>query len=257
MIDTDYPTLARADRQFIKSLHSRQERELEKSFIVEGRKLCRELFSSFYRAEAIVLDASCNADDRKIADDFARRGVPVFSSGSREFASICDAKSPQGILAIAEFPNQKSNELSDKLIILDSVSDPGNLGAIIRTADWFGFRYILLSKGCADCYNPKVVRASMGSIFRCQIDKEIDLAAALPRDYPDFSLYGATLNSNLALKDCKPISPYGLVFGSESHGISPEALAIISHTFFIPGNGAESLNASVAAGIAMHHFSQI
>ncbi|GAB1431093.1 RNA methyltransferase [Ignavibacteria bacterium] len=252
----DFPQLSNADRKFIRSLHTRKGRDEAGCFLAEGRKLCQELLESTFRTAAIILDNAADRNEQLIASEFERCGVPVFALGGREFEAICDAKTPQGIVGVAEYPKSKSEAVSETLIILDGVADPGNMGTIIRAADWFGFRSILLGKNCADRFSPKVVRAAMGSIFRCNIIDTPDIATAITQDFPRFSFFCATLDGSVALEQCRPKKQFGVIFGNESHGISPEILAVASQTFFIPGDGAESLNVSVAAGIALYHFSR-
>lgn len=254
---SDFPQLSNADRKLVRSLHTRKGRDEAGCFLTEGHKLCQELLNSTFRVSAIILDITADRNERLIAAEFAYGGVPVFSLSRREFEAICDAKTPQGIVGVAEYPENRSNISSETLIILDGVADPGNMGTLIRTADWFGFRSILLGNGCADTFSPKVVRASMGSIFRCNIIDTPDIAAAITQDFSRFSFFCAALNGSVALEQCRPKKQFGVIFGNESHGISPEILAVASHTFFIPGDGAESLNVAVAAGIALYHFSRI
>lgn len=249
-----YPRLPHSDRKFIRSLHTSRGRDTAQCFIAEGRKLCAELLLSSFHAEAIVLDDAAGEDELRLAGEFSQQGIPVFSIGSSDFAGLCDARTPQSIVAVVEYPENRGNA-GGNIVVLDGIADPGNVGTIIRTADWFGFRTVLVGEGCADRFNPKVVRATMGSVFRCHVLETQDLAATIVQDFGGFYLYGAALGGDIALEHCAPQTPFGIVLGSEARGISPAVHGLLSQTFFISGGGAESLNVAVAAGIALYRFS--
>jgi TrmH family RNA methyltransferase len=134
------------------------------------------------------------------------------------------------------------------MLVLDGIQDPGNLGTIIRTADWFGFKHIICSENTVEAYNPKVVQASMGSLSRVKIHYQslIDLlkSSSLPK-------FGALLQGNNLFKTTWPKAGF-LILGSEGHGISEEILPIITHPVTIPGSGnTESLNVAISAAICM------
>jgi TrmH family RNA methyltransferase len=143
------------------------------------------------------------------------------------------------------------------VIVLDNIKDPGNLGTIIRTADWFGIKNIVLSDSCVDAHNPKVVRSTVGSLFHVTIHETSDILSVVKQ----FSKNGYAINA-LALggKDValmKQNSKSVYVFGSESHGVRPELLAMASGIYTIPGKGrAESLNVAVAVGLVLQGISQ-
>jgi TrmH family RNA methyltransferase len=165
---------------------------------------------------------------------------------------ISQMTNPPGIIALAEMPKSDMPplaELSDQLFfILDSINDPGNLGTIIRIADWFGIKHVFCSLSTVDVYNHKVVQASMGGIFRVNLhytDLKILLESGKGQNLP---LFAAVMNGN----NLKPgtISRGGIILGSESHGIDPDLLLDGIEKITIPSFGkAESLNVAVAAGI--------
>jgi TrmH family RNA methyltransferase len=139
------------------------------------------------------------------------------------------------------------------MIILDGIQDPGNLGTIIRTADWFGFDQIVCSENTVDRYNQKAIQASMGSIFRVQVTYENlpKFMSRLKCDIHGALLQGSDLNT-ISSTDMKAV-----VLGSEGQGISEEVLPFITHPISIKGSGnAESLNVGIAAGIFLHHWSR-
>lgn len=155
-------------------------------------------------------------------------------------------------LAVFEMPAINSSiDFSEHVLVLDGISDPGNLGTIIRTMDWFGMKQLVCSENTADFYNPKVVNATMGSYSRINV-RYMDLPALL-RQSP-IPAYGADLDG-IAMNQWKSAGPVVLVMGSESHGISPEVVPLLTGKVTIPKIGrAESLNVGIATGILCHHL---
>lgn len=184
------------------------------------------------------------------------------TTSAQKFDLLCDAAQPQRILAVIDFPEYAPPE-SSPILVLDGVSDPGNVGTIIRTADWFGVRTILLGEGCADRFHPKTLRATMGSFLRCALQSVPVLATHLQNNCTKYELWGASLQASVALRtlskrfqDISDTSPkkIGIVLGSEARGISPEVERCLHNTFKISGGlqGTESLNVAVAAGVILY-----
>ena len=243
-------------KKFVKSLQSRKERAVSNMFVVEGEKLCGELLGSDFNVEFIVVRGGANERASRIAEEFHRNNTTVYAARSKQFDQMCNTKSPQDIIAVVRI-KEKEIDFSKPFIALDAVNDPGNLGTIIRTADWFGFRHIILGGGAVDKYNAKTVRASMGSLFRIQVTQSEDLAGFLKKNYPDFEIYAATLTAGKKMEELKPGAKFGIVFGSEAHGVSREILDIVSDEFLIEGRGgAESLNVAVSTAVACYYFSK-
>lgn len=169
-----------------------------------------------------------------------------------EMRRISSFQSPPGILAYADIKNYSWTDLDSEASItlcLDGISDPGNLGTIIRTADWFGITNLVLSSDCADFYNAKVVAATMGSFTRARFVYG-DL-----RDYLKNKASAGCFLDGIEINNFKPDFPLCLVIGSESHGISKEIEAVLGNRLTIRGYGqAESLNAGIAAGIVMERL---
>ena len=176
---------------------------------------------------------------------------------------ISSLTTPQNILAICKIPSENSvvPDLHKELVlVLDDIKDPGNMGTIIRIADWFGINYIFCTQECVDAYNPKVVQASMGSISRVHIDyrhlRNV-LQDSIDKQIP---VYGAALEGANVLKE--QLTPNGvIIIGNESTGISDELQRYITKSVKIPSfhlagktKGAESLNAAVAAAILCAEF---
>jgi TrmH family RNA methyltransferase len=246
--------LSHALRQSIRSLHSKEDRDTQQLFIAEGEKLCKELLQSSFQTEFLVVRTPISPTIEIIAREFVERGIDVYETNDHSFRQISDAHSPQGILAVVRYPTIQKI-MDDKVIILDGIADPGNAGTIIRTAEWFGFTTIIFIGNSAHRFHPKTVRATMGSLWRIHLFQPTNSELFIKEQLHEYNLYGASLRASLSLSDCTPTGKYGIVFGSESHGISSDIVSILSHEYSIPSVGnAESLNVSVAAGISLYHF---
>ena len=164
---------------------------------------------------------------------------------------------PPGILAIVEIPKQQAIKEEGMVLALDGIANPGNMGTIIRTAEWFGIRQIVCSEDCVELWNPKVIQATMGSIFRMSI-AYTDLERYLETEKGcDRAIYGALLEGENIFKKEAHWRDGIIVIGSESHGIRNGILPLITHPITIPktiGSVTESLNASVATGIVLATF---
>ena len=233
-----------------KSLKDRKGRKESGCFLVEGRKMVEEAVASAFPVEAILVD-----DERQ--GEFHLPGdVPVFTMPSHVLAAVCDTKTPQGIAAVVRMAEVELQ--GSRLVAMDGVQDPGNVGTIIRTADAAGFDGIILSNQCADVFSPKVLRATMGSIFRMGIRVTDDLPGLLT----GLVQQGASvLSSQLDGEPFYQRSPlnerFVLVIGSEGNGVTDEVKALATHKVKLPmRGGAESLNAAVAAGIMMYELTR-
>lgn len=250
---TMFPPLSQSMRKDIRALHKRPEREREQAFLLEGDHLTGEALQCGASLRLVVLPSQAPEHALALARRAAGNGIPVYETPERHFEALCDTKTPQSILAVAEYPVLVP-DFTGPVVILDGISDPGNVGTILRTADWFGYRTVLAGPGCADRFHPKTLRSTMGSIFRVAVVP----SDALPKDIVSrlegYALYGASLDASLPLAAVQPERRHALVLGSEAHGISPEVRALLTQQFLIPGSGeAESLNVAVAAGIALYH----
>ncbi len=236
--------------KFIKSLHVKKFRERERLFIAEGKKIVNELIHSDYKIHAIYADGELDF----LSDE------NVISISPDELQKISTLQSSQGVLAIVQIPDRNfENDFRQEglTIMLDQISDPGNLGTMIRTADWFGVKHIICSDDSVDAFNPKVVQATMGSVFRVKIfygDLPSMIRQLKERFYPE--VYAATLEG-------KNISEFTfsensvLILGNEARGINPELAQLCDEKVCIPKkneSAAESLNVSAAASIFCHKY---
>jgi TrmH family RNA methyltransferase len=241
-------------KKTIRSLHQKQLRDQNGLFVAEGEKLVAELSRSNFSTELLVVRDSPTQDVLELAEFYSEQGVPVYVAQKHLFDQLTDTKTPQSILAVVAMQTLEP-DFTKPFIALDAVSDPGNVGTIIRTALWFGFDQIIIGRDCADCFSPKTVRSTMGAIFKTSIQYAPDLISHFEEYYKDFKIFCSTLDSDKELSSVKPGKKFGLIFGNESKGISPALAEYTGKAFKISGVGeAESLNVAVAAGISMHHF---
>ena len=233
-----------------RSLKDRKGRKEQNAFLVEGVRMVREAISSTFSVKALLVREDY-IPGFSIPSDLPSYLLPV-----HVFQSVCDTRTPQGVAAVLEMKTRPVS--GSRLVALDGVQDPGNVGTIIRTADAAGFDGILLSPDCADLFSPKVLRSTMGSIFRLGFSFPSSLPDALIQFKKDgFSVLSSQLNGK-SFYDRKNISPsFVLVIGNEGKGISDAVKAIATHHLCLPmRGGAESLNAAVAAGIMMYDLTR-
>lgn len=235
------------DNQQIKkvvALHNKKYRDEYNEFFIEGSKLLEE---AIRHNQEIVKVFYCP----QIAEyNFS---IPADKVSKEIMAKMTATNTPQGIVAVLKIP--KSNILKkDKILFLDRVQDPGNVGTIIRTADAFGFDAVLLSEGCADVYSPKVVRSTMGSLFHLPIKQKVSINEVKKLGG---KIYASSLKAKNSIFDIDISMPFVLVIGNEGKGISDDVRDISDEFIKIDMQGnAESLNASIAAGILMYEFSK-
>ena len=236
-------------RNTIKQIASLRQQKYRKElglFVVEGRKMTEELLCSDF--ETIGLYAT----EAFVADYPAFAKAETVSEVQMEQMSGQDT--PPGVLAVVRMPEQGDIVTSSRLVLaLDGIANPGNMGTLIRTAEWFGIRDVVCSADCVELWNPKTVQATMGSLFRMKVWKT-DLAMYLQRAKNEGkAVFGALLEGE-DLFQMRPKPEGILVIGSESHGIRAEVLPCITRPVTIPRAGdsaTESLNAAVAGGIIM------
>lgn len=246
-----------AVKRFRELFREKSARDSQGVFAVEGDHLCGELAKSDYRIIAAMLtERAAEKYPETVALLKARCGeVAVISGEIAEY--ISDTKAPQGLFAVAEKPGDVLELSGRRLVLLDGVQDPGNVGTIIRTAEALGFDGAALSSDCADIWSPKTLRASMGSVLRlpCAVGDIAGQVRALRA--AGFSVYGAMLDESAArLGEIEFPEKAAVVIGSEGRGISPAVAAECTRAVFIPISGAESLNAAVAAAILLWELSK-
>lgn len=239
--------------KYIQSLCHKKQRDEDRLFIAEGPKLAAELLSQRRMAvHSIYALPSWISSATEILKDFNRENL--FTLSAPDLERISALKTPNQVLLLVQMADDQpqADPAVQPVLVLDTIQDPGNLGTIIRTADWFGIRHLVCSPDCADIYNPKVVQSTMGAISRVQVEYA-ELAPWLAA-HAGAPVYAALLEGEDAGK-LHGLTHGALLIGNESRGISPELLAHVQHPVTIPGRGeTESLNAAVASGILMYQL---
>lgn len=231
--------VTKSELKYIQSLSDKKVRLETGCFIAEGVKLVGEMIAAGYPLKAVYALDSWESPDTSIE---------VTRIEAFELEKMSMLQTPNQVLAVAMMPQkEQSLDLTGQLtLVLDGIQDPGNMGTIIRTADWFGIKQIVASEDTADVYNPKVIGATMGSFMRVSVTYK-NLADWMPT--VKLPVYGALLAGE-NIFTTKVIKQGLLVIGSEGKGIRENMIDFITHPVTIPKTGgAESLNAGVAAGI--------
>tara|TARA_B100000809_G_C15078044_1_gene508602 strand:- start:626 stop:1351 length:726 start_codon:yes stop_codon:yes gene_type:complete len=232
--------LSISQKKQVNSLKQKKYRTTFNSFIIEGVKMIEELLLSDYEVETIYATADWSDDNLEI---------DCVIVSEKELGQISSLKTPNKVLAVVKQKESVTANFSTNLTIaLDKLQDPGNMGTIIRTADWFGIDTIVCSKDSVDIYNPKVLQATMGSFFRVNI-VYVDLTEFFNSN-KGLTVYGALLDGENVYQKTLIDKGAVLLMGNESKGISDELLPFVTERVMIPNFGkAESLNVATANAI--------
>ena len=238
--------------KLIHSLEQKKRRKKSGLFLVQGEKNVSELFNSDFEVVNLFATTEYINKYASLLSDQKLVNLSIEST-VEELQKAGTLKTNNSVIAVVkcqsyETPVIENNEL---VLVLDQVGDPGNLGTIIRVADWYGIKHIVCSTDCADLYNPKVIAATMGSFARVQVS-HTDLFEYL--SVQEKPIYGAFLEGENIHRSQLSNSAF-IVMGSESHGISENISQFITHKITIPNFGhAESLNVAMATGIILDNF---
>ena len=237
-----------------KKLTMEKYRRREGLFLAEGNKVVEELLRSGRPLQSLLV-CEGKTDRWEALLGGAPTGTGIYRLSSSEWEGMSQDAAPEGIMAVASMtPPLGPACLPDErgpLLLLYRVGDPNNLGALLRTADWFGFRTVLLSAGSCEATNPKVVRTSMGSLFHLTLVEEVDFERFLPGLRGRFHVVGSEAREGIPPRPCK--AGTALLMGSESHGLPASLLALTDERWRIPGGrGVESLSLPQAAAIMMY-----
>lgn len=240
----------------IKKLKDKKFRDLNNEYLIEGIKLIKEAIQENSKIKQIIICDECENTEvipKELMYEIAKYECIYVTK--QIFNIITEVKNPQGILAIISKENTE-NEIDytqDIIVALDDLQDPGNLGTILRTVDSIGLTQILVSKGTADCFNPKVVRSTMGAIFRVKIIECEDLKNTLKEiKRHKFKLMVTSLQTEKTIYDTD-YKKKVIIIGNEANGVKQEIQDMADEKVKIPMLGkTESLNASVACGIVLY-----
>ena len=241
--------------KYIKSLSQKKYRDLNHEYIVEGYKMVKEAIEASENISKIVIceDLFSNVleEDSYFKKLLASNSEKIEYVSEKVFEYISDTMSPQGILAVVKERESSNDSYSNVIFALDDLQDPGNLGTIIRTLDSAGYKDLILSKDTADSYNPKVVRSTMGAIFRLNIHRKFSLKEELQSlKSQGYKIVVTDLNTDKYYYDLDFEDKLVIIIGNESKGVSEEIKALADLKVIIPMVGkTESLNAAVATSI--------
>ena len=239
------------DNEIIKNIKKLKEKKYRlDSYIVEGIKMVKEAISENQEIELIAI-----REDFKI--DFDTKNIKTVTISNKIFNDISDVKTPQGILAvIKKNQNNQIETNSNYILALDSLQDPGNMGTIIRTADSANINQIIINKTTVDPYSPKVIRSTMGAIYRTNIIEVEDLKTTLKEiQSKGFQIITTDLKATQSIYDINYNNKTVVVIGNEANGVSQEILQTADKKVIIPMLGkTESLNASIAASIMIYEY---
>ncbi len=227
-------------------LQEKKYRDQTQSFLVAGEHLIQEAQQAGCLTALIVLQG---------VQPKPFGSVPVYEVTRAILRKLTSLTSLEDQIGVCRMPKWENSD-SDRLIILDGIQDPGNMGTIIRSAISFGYQQILLSKTCVDIYNEKVIRATQGALFHMPMHR-CSLKEALPKLKAEgLTVFATALRDSQPLQSIQPPQRFALVFGNEGNGISSDVLSLCDRTVKIEMNTFESLNVAVAAGICMYYFYQ-
>lgn len=242
----------------VKSLLQKKFREQEGKFIIEGWKSVEEAVGAGIKIESVLYQED-KIPEPKLFARIKKASQECLEVSAKEISSLSDTVTSQGIVAVIP----KLSSLHDlatlihkeeaRIVVLDDINDPGNLGTIVRLCDWFNIDSMVISKNSVELYNPKVVRATMGSIFHLPIIENTDLVAFLRKSKNEgFTIYSTESNEGTNVHEIHWANKSIIVIGNESHGISAEVSHLSDFKTTIPRFGkAESLNAAIACGIIL------
>jgi len=238
--------LSKNQQKLILSLGLKKNRMKENLFVAEGKKLIEELLHSPYRIQSLFL----LEEHRAFAElhDLAQKTIFI---SERELKQISSLKTPSfGLATVSFLPRSTGINKSEKAVVLYQIQDPGNVGTILRTAEWFGFTQLILTEGCADVFSQKVVQASMGSLFRLSITT-LNVEALIEK-YADKLLLADLDGESLYEKSFSGNEWF--VFGNEGHGFSDLQQASFSRVTIPKFGKTESLNVAQSAAIVLNQF---
>ena len=242
------------DNSKIKKIKKLKEKKYRKTaFIVEGIKMLKEAISEKAEIDTIIIREDTELDF-KLDSELEKKVIHVTKN---VFETISDVVSPQGVLVVInkKIDDNKISKHADYILALDGIQDPGNLGTIIRTADSANIKQILVSKDTVDSYSPKVVRSTMGAIYRVKIIECEDLAKTLKSlQTTGFEIVTTDLHTDKSIYDMN-YNKKIVVIGNEANGVTPEIRELLNYRVKIPMLGkTESLNAAVATGIMIYEY---
>lgn len=237
-----YTSINNSKIKELKKLQNKKYRDETNMFLVETKHLVKEAYDSGYLDELLVLEGSIFSLDVK---------TNYISENVLKYLSLMP--SPSEVIGICKKREEKLK--GDKILILDDIQDPGNLGTIIRSSVAFGVSTIVLSKGCADAYSDKVIRASQGMIFKVNIIRSDIKEVVNKLKAEDYKILGTKVDGGKEIKSVSKSEKFAIIMGNEGNGVSKEVLDLCDEYIYIPMNkNCESLNVGVATSIILYEL---
>ena len=258
--------ISKSQQQLIGSLQIKKYRLKKRQYVIEGYTLIKEAFDNnadfnFVLYSKRILEKSNYA---ALMNSMVQTGVLIFWASDNEMKKLSGFETSDGILAVMNMPKNDEEFIGDKtnnniIVCLENISDPGNMGTIIRTCDWFGVKTVICAPNCVDIYNPKALRGTMGSIFHLRVivgDYFENTLESLKRN--NYYIVGTSLQTNISVLDVKKtkkLNNLAIILGNETHGISKNIEKVCDFLVRIEKFGkAESLNVGVACGIILNQL---
>ncbi|MCX6121568.1 MAG: RNA methyltransferase [Ignavibacteriales bacterium] len=253
--------ITQAEVKYLRSLQQKKYRDTERKFLLEGWRPLRDALESNFSIELIAVkpEAGQNSEHQSVLALAKNRSIPIKELKEVQLKQISDEVHSQGIVALVHQHTETFDiqclRFAKYIVACDNVSDPGNLGTILRTCDWFGVDAVLLGEGSVSLYNEKVVRATAGSIFHLNVFEKIDLQTTLSHLKSESFKLIATALDGKPFNFTSPQKKSVLILGSEAHGVNPDILQQVDEVLSIPRFGkAESLNVGIACGIFLANW---
>ncbi len=243
--------LTQKELKYYAALLQKKHRQREHKFIVEGKRLVEEVLKSKYKCELVIMNESFAQKDNSMSTKI-NKDVKTEIISDNNFQKLTDTKTPQGIAAVVSMLSSSIKIAEDEhlIVALEDISDPGNIGTIIRTCDWFGIRTVIVSPDSVDLFNPKVIRSTMGSLFHINVFESDDFYAdliklkKLGRKILCSDMNGGNIFTHKTKESAV------LILSNEAHGPTESSLKLSDEVITIPRIGnAESLNVASAAAI--------
>jgi len=243
--------ISKSEIKYYSALKQKKYRLQERKFLTEGKRLIEEGLRSKFQCDRIFITEQFKKSESEFFLKLNKLKVSVDVIRNYELQKLCSTKNPQGIVAVFNSLNAERNLTENKPVIgLENISDPGNLGTILRTCDWFGIEDIIISEGSAEIYNPKVLRASMGAVFHLNIIEDVNLIREIKLlQERNYTAFFADMNGK-NYKNIEWKNKTFLAFCNEANGPTEDLKKVCDNSITIPKKGKiESLNVAAAAAV--------